>query len=137
MTIHALRLGLGSFRRPGPGLIFFLLGLLLVVLSVIDLAPVFIEKPQKYKDSGERVIWAGLRWERVLLVIGGLSAYAFLFDIAGFILSTFLLMVFLFKAVEATKWWIAIVSSLITVVFSYFIFKVWLEVQLPVGFLRF
>ena len=137
VTIHACQLGLGSFRQPGPGLIFFLSGLLLVVLSVIDLAVIFIEKPQKDKDSKERAIWAGLRWQKVLLVIGGLSAYVFLFDILGFIPSTFLLMVFLFKAVEPTKWWTAILSSLITIVFSYLIFKIWLDVQLPTGFLGF
>lgn len=137
VTIHACQLGLGSFRQPGPGLIFFLSGLLLVVLSVIDLAVIFIEKPQKDKDSKERAIWAGLRWQKVLLVIGGLSAYVFLFDILGFIPSTFLLMVFLFKAVESIKWWTAILSSLITIVFSYLIFKIWLDVQLPTGFLGF
>lgn len=137
VTIHAWQLGLGSFRQPGLGLIFFLSGLLLVVLSVINLAVSFIEKPQKDKDSKESAIWAGLRWQKVLLIIGGLSAYVFLFDILGFIPSTFLLMVFLFKAVEPTKWWTAILSSLITIVLSYLIFKIWLEVQLPTGFLGF
>lgn len=35
-AVSAYQLGLGSFRQPGPGFIFFLAASLLVILSVID-----------------------------------------------------------------------------------------------------
>jgi hypothetical protein len=132
---YAYQLGLGHFRQPGPGFIFFLAALLLIILGAIDLAGTFVGKPKT--DKEERPIWVGLQWQRVLLVLGGLLAYVYFFNVAGFLLSTFLLMVFLFKGVEPTKWWIAIVSSLITILISYGIFEVWLSVPFPKGFLGF
>lgn len=133
VTIYAYLLGLGRFRHPGPGFIFLFAGLLLLILSGIDLAGSFIVKPKA--DKKEHSIWSGLQWQKVLLVLGFLAAYVYFLNITGFLLSTFLLMVFLFKGVEPTNWWIAAVSSLITILISYLVFKVWLSVPLPTGFL--
>lgn len=136
-TIHAYLLGLGSMRHPGRGFVFFLAALILVILGAIDLAGTFIRKPKTAKDEYEGPIWQGVQWQRVLLVLGGLSAYTYLLNLGGFLLSNFLLMVFLFKGVEPTRWWIAIASSLITVLLSFAVFKVWLGVEFPTGFLGF
>lgn len=137
VVIYAYRLGLGHFRNPGPGLIFFLAGLFLIILDVIDLGRTFIKKPKIDKGNEEHPLWVGYQWQKVLLVIGGLSAYVFFFNAAGFLLSTFLLMVFLFRAVEPTKWWVSIVSGSVTILISYAIFRVWLAVPFPSGFLAF
>src|SRR4030042_2921972 len=126
-AIQAYRLGLGSLRHPGPGFIFFLAALFLIILNAVDLAGASIKKSKIEKR--EPPMWIGLRWQKILLVLGSLSAYAFSLNLAGFLLPTFLLMVFLYKGVEPTKWWLAIVSSLITVLLSYVIFKVLLDVQ--------
>jgi len=133
-VISAYRLGIGIFRRPGPGFIFFLASLLLIILSIIDL---FIGKPKANRGEEFEPIWLGVRWQKVILVLSGLIAYAYLFDKLGFLLSTFLLMIFLFKAVEPTKWWTSILSSLITILISYCIFNLWLKVPFPTGFLGF
>jgi cytochrome c oxidase subunit IV len=137
IAVHAYQLGLGRFRQPGPGLIFFLAAVFLVILSTIDLANNIIGESQNCKDTKDHPVWVELRWHKVLLVLGGLSAYVYFFNIAGFIFSTFLLMIFLFKGVEPTKWWVAIVSSLITTFLSYYIFEIWLEVPFRKGFLGF
>jgi hypothetical protein len=76
-----------------------------------------------------------VRWQKVLIVLGGLSLYIYFFNVLGFIVSTFLLMMFLFKAVEPTKWWVAIASSIITIIFSYLVFEIWLQVPFPRGVL--
>lgn len=136
-AIKAYLLGLGNLRHPGAGFIFFVAALLLIIFSVIDLVGTFIRKPEKDQGAKGNPLWAGLRWEKVLLVIGILSAYIYSFDFLGFFLSTFFLMVLLFKGVEFTKWWVAILSSLITILISYGIFKAWLQVPFPVGFLGF
>jgi putative tricarboxylic transport membrane protein len=135
VAIYAYQLGLGRLYKPGPGFIFFLAGLLLTILSIIDIAGIFIGKYIPGKDEKEESVWLGFRWQKVLLVLGALSAYAYFFNMLGFLLSTFLLMVFLFKAVKPTRWWIAIVSSLVTTLLSYVIFKVWLMVPFPPGIL--
>lgn len=135
--IGAYRLGLGSLRQPGPGFIFFLAALFLTILGAIDLGSSLIGKSKADEDKKEKPIWVGARWQKVLLVLVGLSAYTYLFNFLGFLTSTFLLMIFLFKGVERTKWWISILGSLITILISYGIFQLWLKVPFPQGFLGF
>jgi putative tricarboxylic transport membrane protein len=134
VIIHANQLGLGRLRNPGPGFIFFLSALILVSLAAIDLVVTFFGKAKK--EDAKEPIW-GPRWKKVLLVLGALSVYIYLFNFLGFLLSTFLLLVFLFKAVEPTKWWIAIASSLVTILISYCLFNRWLMVPFPSGILGF
>ncbi len=133
VAITAYRLGLGSFRQPGPGFIFFLASLLLVILSTIEVLKILTTESKKKKDEQEKPIWSGVRWGRVLLVLAGLSIYVYIFNFLGFLLSTFLLMVFLFKAVEPTKWWISILGGLVTIFIAYGVFSLWLNVPFPQG----
>jgi putative tricarboxylic transport membrane protein len=134
---HAYQLGLGRLRHPGPGFVFFLAAFLLIILGAIDLARTFLGKPKTEKEKEGQHIWRDIRWQKVLLVLGGVSVYTYFLNLAGFWVSTFLLMLFLYKVVEPTRWRIAIVCSLITIMLSYGIFKVWLDVQFPTGILGF
>lgn len=136
-AISAYQLGFGSFRRPGHGFIFFLASLFLIILSAIDLGGTFIGKPKTNKGEKEEPLWLGVRWGKILLVLIGIVVYIYIFNFLGFLLSTFLLMVFLFKAVEPTKWWIVVVSSLTTILIAYVIFNLWLQVPFPTGVLGF
>lgn len=61
-------------------------------------------------------------------------AYAFLLEKAGFVVSTFLLLFVLFKAVEHQGWRLAVGGSLAVAIASYAIFDRWLMLQLPKGF---
>jgi len=134
VAIGAYQLDLGELNEPGPGLIFFGAAVILIIFSIIDLSGIFTRQSQK---DNQESIWGGTQWKRLLLVLGALWAYVFLFNILGFILSTFLLMVFLLKAVEPTKWWIAILSSLSILLISYGVFNLWLKVPFPSGILGF
>ena len=136
VAIHSYLLGLGSFNHPGPGLIFFLSALLLIILSAIDVAGFFFIRPRTGKETDERVAWSGVRWQKVLLVFGALSTYLYLFNVAGFLMSTLLLMVFLFR-IERASWWFSIAGGSIILLISYGIFEVWLGVPFPVGFMGF
>ena len=136
IILTAYRLGIGSFHQPGPGFIFFLSGLLLTALSAVDLGRTFIRKAKPDADK-RSPLWRGVRWRKVLLVLVGMSIYVFLFDFLGSLLSTFLLMFFLFKAVEPTRWSIAAIGSLITTLTCYALFQVWLKVPFPTGVLGF
>jgi putative tricarboxylic transport membrane protein len=135
VAIHAYQLGIGRLRQPGPGFLFFLTALLLILLCAIEVARTFIGKSEKGREKV--VVFSGIRWEKIILVLVGVSIYAYLFNWLGFLLSTFLLMIFLFKAVEPTKWWVAITGSLITTALSYGIFERWLDVPFPRGLLGF
>lgn len=135
VAITAYRLGLGHFHKPGPGFIFFWTALFLIILSAIDLATTLTDKSQK--DVKEKPLWSGIQWPKVLMVLGGLSIYVYLFNILGFLLSTFLLMIFLFKGVEPTKWWVSILGSLIAMLITSSVFQLWLKVPFPTGILGF
>lgn len=134
VAIHGNQLGLGRLREPGPGFIFFLSALVLVFLSTIDLAVTFFRKANG-ENAEEPIL--GPRWKKVLLVTGILFAYIYLLNFLGFLLSTSLLLVCLFKAVEPIKWWIAIAVSLITILISYLLFDRWLMIPFPSGILGF
>lgn len=133
VAIQAYLLGLGSFHQPGPGFIFFLAALVLTFLSAIDLVVTFMGRLKMEKE--EKPIWLGVQWGRVLLVLGVLSVYVFLWNVLGSLISTFLLMVFLFKGIEPTKWWIALLGGFITTLMAHYIFKVCLAIPFPRGFL--
>ena len=82
-------------------------------------------------------LWKGKKWSNVILVLVSLFAYALLVPGLGYLITTFGLMVFLFSLIGKPRLWIQGVSALITVLATYIIFYVWLNVQLPKGILGF
>ena len=135
VAIHAYRMGLGHLHEPGPGFIFFLAALLVVILAVVDMAMSLTANSQTITGTAGHQVWAGVQWRRILVVMGGIAAYVYIFDVLGFVASTFLLMLLLFKGVESSAWWKTIISSVITTTSAYLIFKVWLGVPFPGGIL--
>ena len=135
VAVSAYQLGLGDLHKPGPGSVFFLAALLLAIFGVIDLVATFVRESKE--DTENRPIWSSLQWKKIFLFIVFISTYIYLLNLLGFLVSTFLLMTVLFKIAESMKWWIAIFASLITTFISYIIFKVWLMVPFPSGFLGF
>ena len=135
VAVTAYKLGLGSLHKPGAGFIFFWAAVLLIVLAGIDLGISIRGKARE--SSEEKPLWKGFRWHKVIWVLAGLSAYTYFFNALGFLLSTFLVMLFLFKIVEPFKWVNAILGSLLTIAIVYAVFGVWLKVPFPSGFLGF
>jgi putative tricarboxylic transport membrane protein len=70
-----------------------------------------------------------------LLALLVLFSYPFLLKILGFILSTFLFLFFLFKAMGPRKWFTLVVISLAGSLACYLVFQVWLRVAFPKGIL--
>jgi len=134
VVIRAWRLGLGTLDMPGPGFIFFLAAWLLIVLGAIDLLLVLRREKGSYVSSS---VGFGDRSRKVFLVLVGLLAYTSLLDTFGFFLDTFLLMTFLFKISEPTKWYIVLVGSSLAVGASYMLFEVCLKTPFPKGLLGF
>jgi len=88
VTVAAYRMGLGHLHKPGTGFIFFLAGLLLAILSIIDLVRTFITKFISNQEGKEKSAWLGVRWQKCLVVLGALSLYVYFFNILGYLLST-------------------------------------------------
>ncbi len=131
ICVESFKLGLGTLRSPQAGFLPFLLGLALGALAaarlLVDL-------------SGQGALeWLkiSISTRRVVPILLALFAYAFLLDILGFFLDTFLLVLFLIRGVESRPWWVAGLGALGISFFCYLVFRVWLQVQLPMGFLEF
>jgi putative tricarboxylic transport membrane protein len=132
-TLEARKLTLGEFGRPGPGFFPFYLAL---VFTIVSLALILrsLRSAASEQPAPQRFAQIG-RAEKVVAVLLGLLIYAFALEWLGFLLSTFILMIFLFKAIDPLAWPAAIGGSLATALLSYVVFKIWLQIALPVGLL--
>lgn len=128
LCVGAVRLGLGTAQRPGPGLIPFLTGAGLALFGLL----LWVRRDA---DGS-----TGLSLKR--LVGSTRSAYAltlFLYPLLlwslGFVLDTLLWLFVLFTLLERGTWLRAMVISVVTVLLGYLVFAVWLRIDFPGGLL--
>ncbi len=131
-VITAVRTGVGTLTSPGPGLLPLIGGLLMILLSLIVFLQAF--RPESKESEGTSVKIGN--W-RIWLVTVCLVLYAFSFSRLGFTLATFLLLGFLFQLLERKSWLKTAFAAAGTIFCVYMVFYVWLQVQLPKGFLGF
>jgi putative tricarboxylic transport membrane protein len=132
--IEAARVGVGSISRPGPGFLPFCSVLVIGGFGAMLTLTSYLRKTVTEKKAP---LWKGLRWKQVVLVLVTLSAYAILLPRIGYLIATFLLMMVLFGIIERPRLWVQFVTALVTVLATYVVFYVWLEIQLPKGLLDF
>jgi putative tricarboxylic transport membrane protein len=133
--IESLALDLGTFNFPGPGFFPFLTSVSMAFLSGLLL---WSSVRQRRGKEDNTVVWAkDIDWRKIILTLLSLFVYVFFLEKLGYILTTFLLMVFLFKIIEPQKWSVAILSSSLAVLATYIIFSGWLQAQFPKGWLGF
>ncbi len=132
---EAVHLGLGNVSEPGTGFMPFVLGLVMIVLAIALLleAAFTIQKTPPKKTS----LWSEVYWKRVAYITLLLLAYALFLPKLGYLIATFLVMVFLLKSGEPVKWPAAVLLGALTSGLSYLIFGVWLNVSFPRGMLSF
>jgi len=126
-----LKFGLGSFGYPGPGFFPFLVGLLLIFLS-IGMIGIALKEKLKSPDFKQ---WP-LFHRNVTITLLVLFAYAFSLESTGYILGSFILFVYLFRFPSGKRWWVAVVLSVIVVATTYYFFGVLLQTQFPKGILN-
>jgi len=124
-------LELGTLHDPGSGFMFFWVGIIMIGLSLSILIRAMREKA----IAGElKILWTEIRWKKIVSVLAALFLYAYAFTSLGFILTTILLLILLFKAVEPQRWSWAILGAIISTLAAYGVFRLWLGSQLPKGF---
>jgi putative tricarboxylic transport membrane protein len=132
VTISSFFYGVGSSSEPGPGFITFLAGGTLTVLSVV----LFIASGRsKLPFQGLRQIWEGLETKKVVYMFGLLLAYTLLIDPVGFLITTFLLLMLLFRVQGSYSYKSVLLLSAASTILSFIVFDQWLGVQLPRGFM--
>jgi hypothetical protein len=131
--IESLRLGIGTLQNPGMGFMSFGSSGLLGILSLILFLKPSFSKAEKRIEP----IFSGILWERVVFVLIALLIYAKLMPVGGYLVSTFLLMSFLFWILERGKVWWTLIFSFLTTTSTYWIFSKWLNCQFPSGIIGF
>ena len=135
ICIASSHLSFGSFHNPGPGFLPLLVGLFLGFFSIV----VFLQATLSGKSQESILSWYSReRWKKLIWVLVALFAYAVCLETLGFLISTFLLLVFLFRfGMEPKRWVVAIGGSAIASFSSYAVFELWLRTQLPRGIFGF
>ncbi len=131
VAVEGYYLELGTLQKPKPGFLVFWAGIIFAGLSLLLLIQTFTSKVEK-KES----IWQGVKWQRGLILNIILIAYILSFQKLGFVVSTFFLLIFLFKSLDSQRWKVAFLLSIIATAVSFFIFGYFLEVQFPQGILK-
>ena len=127
--IGSYRLGLGDFRDPGAGLMPFLMGALLFLVTI----PVVLNSISGLRKLiSERRESSSLNLFKVLSVSGSLFAYCLLLGKLGYLVTTALLLLFLFRTTSSRKWGFVILSAIVTAVVTYYGFS-FLGLRFPRG----
>lgn len=122
--IGSLSLGLGSVHDPGPGFVPLIASVMLFLCSGIGLL-------QHVKVTGPDAasLFRIRNLKKAAIVYFGILCYMLIISHLGYALSTFLFMLFLFKAVEPQSWRNAVLFAALAAGFSYLIFVYFLQVQ--------
>jgi len=133
IVYEGYQLKLGTLGSPNCGFFIFWTGMVLTGLSLVLFSQTLLW-PKEAKDR--QTLWEGSRWSKGAKMMTALLLYALLFKGLGFIVSTFLLLLFLFKGLEPQKWRVAFILAAATTTVCYVVFGVFLELQFPPGILH-
>lgn len=132
ICIGSLRLSLGSFNNPGPGFFPFGAGLILGILAAV----VFVQARRAASSTGENkksILISPGGVKKIALTTLALLAYVVGMEYLGFLISTFFFLAFLLRIIEPQRWGVVILESLLASGICYFVFQIWLRVELPRG----
>lgn len=126
-----IKFGLGTPSYPRPGFFPFLVGLILLGLSVGILV---LTLKEKYKEANfsESPFFG----KKVFFTLAILLAYSFSLEFLGYVIGSFLLMLYLFKVPGAQKWWFSTLVTVVLIALTYYFFGVLLQAQFPKGVLN-
>ena len=129
VCIVSYRLGLGSLHKQGSGFMPFWSGVSVGILAAIVLIQDFVSR-RATEENREKVAWKSIALSLFFFLV-----YILVLEPLGYIISTVLFVGIILKAIERKGWflssWVAVVMALV----SYYIFKVWLQAELPKGLL--
>ncbi len=117
------KLYLGTMRRPGVGFLPMLAGGLLAIFSLIQII-------REIKRQGEQEKMQ-IHWLQTGLLLLIVCMYMVVLGIAGYVISTCILLLLCAKLYGAKSWIKPLLFSLVCSGASYYIFAVLLRVRLP------
>jgi putative tricarboxylic transport membrane protein len=126
----ALVLKLGTINDPGSGYVLFYAGLLMIAFSLIILFGAV-------KDGGPTFLshWRHVLWTKPLIVIALLVCFTLVFETAGFLVSTVVLLIALLRVIDPVPWPRAIPIAILVPFICWYVLQKVLLIQLPSGVL--
>ena len=125
-----VRLGIGKPQSPGPGFMPLLAAVLLFCLSF---ATIIVESRGAADDEGRKSSLGLKELTKPVCLVISLIGYAFLLNVLGYPVATFLLLFTLFSVTEPQQWRKNLLIAALVAVLSFLVFDKWLRVQLPDG----
>ncbi len=131
--IMSLRMGIGHLELMGAGFMPFLASIVLFSLALVVFVAE-IKGSSRDEEKNAPMEWSDLR--RPVLLLVGLIVYALILMTFGYLVTTFLLVFFMFFMTDTRKWRKDVAIAAVIVILSYLIFDKWLRLQLPPGVFR-
>jgi putative tricarboxylic transport membrane protein len=130
IAVESYRLGLGNWHDPGPGYFPFGAAMLFVGMSLTVLIGSLNRAPalKTAAGSGEKT-----RSGNVIMVLSAMVLYTLLLNSIGFVLCTFLIVVFFVRVVGLKRWTSSILTALCLSIGAYLLFSFFLKAPLPRG----
>ncbi len=117
---------------PGSGFMPFLAGILMCIFSAVTFGQAYFNQDRKSEK-----LWENIQLQKLIFVALGLFIYTFFLDVVGFLICTFLLILFFIRFVGSENWLKSIVGAILTSILCYLLFDKWLQANLPRGILGF
>ncbi len=127
----------GNLEDPGPAYFPAALGIIIALFGALLLIQARRAKEAKVSRPVESAASRRRAVHRVVLYLAGMTLSAVLFEVLGFVLTMFLMILFMMRTIAPQKWNTALFYSLISALGSFFVFRILLKTQLPGGFLGF
>lgn len=131
----SIKLGLGTFREPGSGLLAFLASIFICLMALVVLFQSLILKRGFLNELS--TLWEGASWRRPLAIGVILIFYIFSLERVGFLLTSLIMLFIILKLVEKLSWIKTIAISLSISVGTFFLFNKILKATLPKGLFGF
>jgi putative tricarboxylic transport membrane protein len=127
----------GTLDEQGPAIFPLGCGLVLILLGIILLIQERKGDHGKALRSVPGLMPRGTAAMRVTSVLGGMLLAAVLFDVLGFLLTVFCLVLCMMRVSQPQKWKVDLSYSLVFTLGSYLLFHMVLKTTLPKGLLGF
>ena len=125
------RMGLGQVNDPGSGFAIFWIGLIAAGFSLIVVV-------QALTHGGPSLasLWAGTRWQKIVLVTVVLLVFGAFFESIGFVACSLALLLVLMRLVDPVPWKLALPVAIGATFGVWAVLGKWLKIKLPSGILE-
>ena len=132
-VFEALKMPLMAGKAPGAGWLPAILGVLMALLSAL----LFLSATRRPDSTDRPVTWpSGRGLANNVAILSGLVICVLVLEVAGYVASTFIFLfgLLLFLGRYSLKFSTAV--ALASTAVLYWVFKIWLEIPLPSGFIK-